>query len=109
METPIDIDALRAQLDELQSRLEMQEGQGHALRTILAALIVTHPDRDKLGNTLAIMWADLQTKLDHQQYPHSQERTRRTHRNGAMAAWQAIAPLLDDWLPPEAAPETRTP
>lgn len=101
-------DAMLTRLDELQSRLEMQEGQGHALRTLIAALIVTHPARDKLGNTLAIMWGDLQAKLDQQQYPHSQERTRQNHRNGAMSAWRALGPLLDDWLPPEQDSGTRT-
>lgn len=94
---------LRERLTQLQARLEVQEGQGHMLRALVAALIAAHPERSRIDNLIALTLADLQTKADFARYPSDSAHTRANQNFGMQRTWQDVQKILDDWLPPDPA------
>lgn len=95
-------ESLRAQVADLYARIEVQEGQGHALRTVIAALLTQIPqeERSAFAARMDIMFRSLHQALANQRFPHSAERTRANQSKGATMAQQALGRILDDWLPP---------
>lgn len=92
-----------AQLAHLQARIEAQEGQAHVLRALVAALIAAHPSRATLDPLIAIILADLRTKVSHHPFPGDTARTKANQAEGMVRTWESVKTILDDWLPPDPA------
>lgn len=75
----------------LVARVRMLEGQARFTRAMLAAVMGTHPNPERLAELMSVTWSDLQTELGQ---PSSPEAV------GAQSAWNALQHALEAMLRP---------